>query len=128
VAGSKGSKYFDVFLSYHVWLTSKSKEGKLTQEVVSLLKEIEQSGSLKKAAEKRQQSYRKAWGDLQKAEQFVGFPLVEATRGGKDGGLTRLSPDGIELVKAFDELAIQFDTAIHDITRRFFRELNKEKD
>jgi len=48
-----------------------------------LLKSIEKHGSLISAAREMKISYRKAWGDLQKAETFLGFPLVEKQRGGR---------------------------------------------
>ncbi|MCD6347080.1 MAG: LysR family transcriptional regulator, partial [Bacteroidales bacterium] len=92
---------------------------------VRLLQLIQQEGSLKRAAGKLGHSYRKAWGDLREAEKFLGFRLIAATRGGKDGGTTSLTDDGKDLVQAFLELHMQFDEAIYKITKRFFRQLNK---
>jgi molybdate transport system regulatory protein len=128
MAGPKGSKYFDVFLNYGITLNSKSQEGCISEATIELLKEIETYGSLKRAAQKQGLSYRKAWGDIKNAEKFLGFAIVEAVRGGKDGGLSRLTPDGQELVQAFRELHTEFNQAIYRITKKFFHKLNQQEE
>lgn len=125
MAGSKGSKYFDVFLNYSVWLESRSGDGSVSDDLIILLRHIRDHGSLKAAAEKVGISYRKAWGDLKEAEAFLGFELCKTVRGGKDGGLSKLTEDGNNLVAAFDELHGQINQAIHHIVRNFFGKLNQ---
>lgn len=125
MAGPKGSKYYDVFLEYGVWLTNREQGGRLDDRLVKLLAGIHDTGTIRSAAETLGLSYRKAWGDIRKAEKFIGFPLVEKMRGGKDGGLTRLTPDGRDLVDAFAHLHQEFNEAIHRTTRKFFHDLNK---
>ncbi len=127
MAGPKGSKYFDIFLDYQVWLKGHSREGKVADQLIELLKEIDLHGSLKKAAAKKGLSYRKAWGDIKEAEEFLSLVLIDSSRGGKDGGLSRLTDDGIELLAAFEELHKQFDQAIHRITQQFFNTLNQKE-
>lgn len=125
MAGPKGSKYYNVFLEYGVWLTSRESEGRLDDKLVRLLSGIQKSGTLRSAADTLGLSYRKAWGDIRKAEKFIGFALVEKIRGGKDGGLSRLTADGMELVEAFHQLHKDFDEAIYRTTKKFFHDLNK---
>jgi molybdate transport system regulatory protein len=125
MAGPKGSKYYNVFLEYGVWLTNRVSGGKLDDKLVKLLRGIQENGSLRSAADLLQMSYRKAWGDLRKAEKFIGFPLVEKIRGGKDGGLSLLTAEGAELVEAFSKLHEEFDEAIYRTTKKFFHDLNK---
>lgn len=127
MAGSKGSKYFDIFLDYQVSLKGQDREGLVDDRLINLLKEIDVQGSLKKAALSMELSYRKAWGDIKEAEEFLGFKLIETIRGGKDGGLSKLSEAGSELLLAFSELHNQFDQAIHRITRQFFNTLNQKE-
>jgi len=126
MAGPKGSKYFDIFLDYQVWLKGRKKADRVDDCLIELLKEIGLHGSLKRAAINRNLSYRKAWGDIKEAEGFLGFHLIDSSRGGKNGGLSQLTDDGKELLAAFEELHIQFDQAIHRITRQFFNKLNKK--
>ncbi|MFA6128398.1 MAG: LysR family transcriptional regulator [Bacteroidales bacterium] len=125
MAGPEGSKYYNIFLGYEVWLTNQETGGRLDDKLVRLLVGIRDKGSLRSAADSLGLSYRKAWGDIRKAEQFIGFPLVEKVRGGKDGGLSRLTGDGSELVEAFSHLHKEFDKAIYRTTKKFFHELNK---
>ncbi len=125
MAGPKGSKYYNIFLDYGVWLTNRESGDTLNDKLVQLLVGIQQSGTLRSAAESLGLSYRKAWGDIRKAEKFIGLPLVQRIRGGKDGGLSRLTPDGTELVEAFAQLHKEFDEAIYRTTRKFFHDLNK---
>lgn len=64
-----------------------------------LLQQIEKLGSLRKAAEELGMSYRRAWGKLKNAEQRIGRPLVEKTKG--KGQRFNLSPFGKELMERF---------------------------
>lgn len=64
-----------------------------------LLQHIEQLGSLRKAAEALGMSYRRAWGKLKKAEERIGEPLVEKTKG--KGQRFNLSPLGKEMMDKF---------------------------
>ena len=64
-----------------------------------LLQHIQELGSLRKAAEKLGMSYRRAWGKLKKAEERIGQPLVEKTKG--QGQRFNLSPLGHELKDKF---------------------------
>ena len=64
MAGSKGSKYYDVFLKYRLWLCTNEGQGIIGEGKVDLLKEIKKTGSLKSAAEELKISYRKAWGNI----------------------------------------------------------------
>ena len=52
MAGSKGDKYYNVFLDYRLWLKTINNEGIMGDGCFSLLIEIKNSGSLKEAAEK----------------------------------------------------------------------------
>ena len=114
MAGSKGSKYFDVFLDYQFWLNTKTEEKILGEDVIELLKNIDTEGSIQAAACKSKISYRKAWGNIKSAEDVLNFCIVNKKRGGKDGGRTSLTMEGKKLLQAFDELKIEFDKAIYN--------------
>ena len=125
MAGSKGAKYFDIFLKYKIDLYSKETNRHINDDFFKLLKEINDTGSITKAAKKAGHSYRKVWGDIKRAEDFLGFSLVKKTRGGLKGGHTVLTSDGIELYQAFEVLHEEFDSAINKLTKSFFNKLNK---
>ena len=125
MAGSKGSKYFDVFLNCKFWLNTKTGEEILGKDLLNILNDIELEGSIQAAAEKNNVSYRKAWGDLKEAEENLKFAIIEKKRGGKDGGTTILTEDGKRMLEAFDELEKEFDEAIYKAAKKFFHRLNK---
>ena len=53
---------------------------------MDLLKLIDETGSIQKAAGQKGMSYRHAWGFLQKMEKRGGIKLVETQVGGREGG------------------------------------------
>ena len=79
---------------FKLWLSSKEAEGVFGDGKWRLLKAIETEGSLKSASESLQISYRKAWGDLKKAERYLNIALVEKQRGGEGGGGSDLTEQG----------------------------------
>jgi molybdate transport system regulatory protein len=125
MAGSKGSKYYNVFLKYQLNLEDNDEKIILNSEGFELLQTINRLQSIVAAAEEMNISYRKAWGIINKVEKKLGFPLVIKKRGGSDGGCTELSPEGHELIDGYSELNIHFDKSINDITKKFFRKINK---
>jgi molybdate transport system regulatory protein len=64
-----------------------------------LLQQVEKLGSLRKASESLGMSYRRAWGKLKNAEERIGKPLVEKTKG--KGQRFNLSPYGKEVMERF---------------------------
>ena len=54
--------------------------------VYDLLKAIEEKETLKEASQSLGMSYRYAWGLIKKAEDKLGAPLIDASKGGKHGG------------------------------------------
>ncbi|MCW4014448.1 MAG: LysR family transcriptional regulator [Candidatus Bathyarchaeota archaeon] len=54
--------------------------------VYSLLKAIKEKGTLKEASQQLDMSYRYAWGLIRKTEEKLGDQLIEASKGGRQGG------------------------------------------
>jgi len=113
----------DVFLKYKLWLSAVSGEGIIGEGQYSLLKAIEKKGSLKAAAEELGTSYRKAWGDIKKAEELLGYDLTVKHRGGKDGGKSELTDKAKNLLEAYDALNKKLDSAIEDAYEDFKEKL-----
>lgn len=125
MAGSRGDKYYDVFLDYCIWLKNVNNENIMNEDCLGLLMDIKSTGSLKQAAGKQQMSYRKAWGAIRKSEEMLGFKLVDKHRGGKDGGHSFLTIEGDNLVMAYDELRQDIRSSIKKVTKKFFNKINK---
>ena len=128
MAGHKGSKYYDIFLKQQIHLVTREESIVLNEEGFKLLSEIRKEHSIVAAAEKMGISYRKAWNLLRSIENILGFLLVEKHRGGKAGGQSFLTQDGIELTEAYASLKRYLDNASHDAVRNFFKTINKLSD
>jgi len=87
---------------FKLWLSTKNTEGVFGDGKWRLLKAIESKGSLSAASKYLHISYRKAWGDLKKAEESLGISLVDKHRGGLAGGQTTLSKQGKKWIKAYE--------------------------
>lgn len=125
MAGSKGSKYYDIFLDYSINLDHRELGNILNSNKFKLLQSIEQTGSLKSAANELGISYRKAWGIVDDIEKAMGFKLVNKQRGGANGGETTLTENGLTLMEAHKELRAEFDTVVNKISKKFFHRINK---
>ena len=67
-----------------------------------LLRAVEETGSLRAAAGTMDMAYTKALKMLRHAEQAVGTSLTTRSTGGKDGGGSRLTPEGKELLAKYE--------------------------
>ena len=69
-----------------------------------LLQILEKSGSLNAAAKEMKMSYRAAWGKVKTMEKRSGLKLLQTRAGGKVGGGSILTPEGIALLRGFERL------------------------
>lgn len=88
----------DTTLRLRVWIEQEEKTY-IGIGSTLLLQHVEELGSLRKAAAELGMSYRRAWGKLKNAEERIGQPLVEKTKG--KGQRFNLSPFGKELKDKF---------------------------
>ena len=71
---------------------------------VRLLKAIEKTGSLSKAAKSLDISYKKAWTLIDSVNKSAKENVTTSTIGGKNGGGATLTPYGQKLVTIFEEI------------------------
>jgi len=71
---------------------------------VSLLKAIEETGSLSKAAKTLKMSYKKAWRLIDTVNKAAKKPVTISSIGGKGGGGAQLTPYGKSLIIAFENI------------------------
>ncbi|UCD43764.1 MAG: LysR family transcriptional regulator [Candidatus Bathyarchaeota archaeon] len=83
--------------------------------VYSLLKKVEETGTLKRAAQSLEMSYRYAWGLVKKAEKKLGEPLLLGHKGGRaGGGGTELTEIGREFLEDFSKMKALMDELSND--------------
>jgi len=108
---------------FKLWLSTKDVEGAFGDGKWRLLKSIDAEGSLKAASESLRISYRKAWGDLKKAQDALSIALVEKQRGGNTGGQTTLTEQGKIWVKAYARFRGDVEKAVEQAYEKHIEEL-----
>lgn len=81
-----------------------------------LLYLIHDTHSVRSACDRMALSYGKAWNMLNKLEEETGFPIVERKHGGKRGGSTTLTQQGLKFLRAW----IQFEDRVFCFTQAEF--------
>lgn len=119
-------KYSRIRVLFRIWMESAEGKGVLDDRCGLLLKSIDHFRSLRKASDDLGISYRKAWGDLRRAEELLGFPLVEKHRGGSQGGETILTAEGTRFIALYNDFHREFTAAVDPIIVKLKRSL-KEK-
>jgi molybdate transport system regulatory protein len=72
--------------------------------LASLLENVNRSGTLQEAAKASNMSYRYAWSLINAAERHFGKVLINRHAGGRFGGGSTLSPDGLRMLDVFRKL------------------------
>jgi len=86
-----------------IWL-GQDGEPVLSDLRISLLEQIELTGSISKAAKATGISYKTAWEAVDTMNNLSGVPLVERATGGKGGGGTRLTDAARRLITTYQLL------------------------
>ncbi len=84
-----------------LWLRSDSSQDSFGDGKWRLLEAINKTDNLKAACDQLGISYRKAWGDLKKAEKCLDFALATKSRGGHEHGQSQLTEKGKAWIKAY---------------------------
>jgi molybdate transport system regulatory protein len=102
----------------HLWL---EREGSIYFGIgrALLIEKIEEYGSLRRASQELNMSYRAAWGKIKAAEEAIGAPLVQKVKG--KGQRYELSPLGRELNAKFRELHADVEEYARDRAQALFQ-------
>lgn len=75
---------------------------------LELLTQIQEQGSISKAAQQMGMSYKRAWDLVSSLNAQSGKPLVNTQAGGKRGGGAKVTAEGQQLIQEFRELQERF--------------------
>ena len=84
--------------------------------IAVLLHRVEEYHSIRQATLSMGMAYSKAWAIIRRAEKELGFPLLNTTTGGKEGGGASLTAEG----KAFLDKYDRFCALVNDHARADF--------
>jgi len=85
-----------------------------------LLRCVEKTGSLRAAAMEMEMAYSKASKLLKQAENNLGFPLTTRCAGGKDGGGSKLTPEGEKWLRQYEAYRDACVKANQELYRQHF--------
>ena len=88
-------------IGFRFWI---EKDGKpvMGKGGYEILKAVDKFQSLSKASKELGMSYRFMWDYLRRMEKTLGEKVVESERGGVEGGRTKLTPLGKNLVETYE--------------------------
>ena len=89
--------------------------------VASLLKAIEETGSVKDAAESMSLSYTKAWTMIRNATKAIGENLVYTEKGGIGGGRSHLTESGKDILEKYNLFQLDSQKAVEEAFRSVFQ-------
>ncbi|MCF7954913.1 MAG: LysR family transcriptional regulator [Phycisphaerae bacterium] len=105
-----------------LWLSSNGSECSFGDGKWRLLETIEKTESLKSTCEKLGISYRKAWGNLKDAEEFLDFTLVNKSRGGRTHGQSNLTEKGRAWMEAYSKFHNEVEEAAEAAYKKYLEE------
>ena len=103
-----------------VYLLDKAGQRFFGDGPCRLFRLVEQTGSLRAAAEEMGMAYTKAMKLIKQAEDAVGQPVTERVIGGAGGGGSRLTAAGKELVEKYEQYKAQCVAANQGIYSQIF--------
>lgn len=104
-------------LEIRIWL---ERDGRfiVSEGRAELLRKVKDTGSLSKAAKDMGMSYRHAWGTLHRIAQNAGGEIAHSERGGKEGGVTKLTPFGEEILREYENKVASLRSQIENQWRK----------
>ena len=98
---------------FKLWFVGENGEHVFGLGTMRLLAEIDRLGSISAAARELGMSYRYALERITVAEKRLSRPLVERTRGGREGGGAKLTALGRELLEDYQDM----ESSLNQLTK-----------
>lgn len=108
--------------NYKLWLCTHDGYKFFGKGPWDLLCRVEQNGSLHRSALDMNMSYSKALAIIKNAEKELGFKLLFRDIGGKNGGGSSVTPEGLELIEKYAEFSKRAGLEIERIYLEIFSE------
>ena len=105
-------------VGYKVWLDNDGKA--FGDGPYELLKQVDETRSLHRAAKEMGMAYSKAWRLIRTLEERLGFPLLERKIGGQSGGGSLVTPRGKQLINRYGHFRRDVNTSLEKIYQAHF--------
>ena len=81
---------------------------------------VDQSNSMQTACKEMEMSYSKGWKIIKKAENYLGYSLIESKSGGASGGFSHLTPAAKELLTRYQGMEKELKAATAQLFEKYF--------
>lgn len=115
-------------LHFHMRLRLYYEERNFGPGVSALMQLVKERGSLSAACQEMHMAYSKAWKIIQKAEEDLGFPLMEGKRGGENGGTTVLTEQGDAFLKRYLQFTAEAEEAVAKLFEKYYGKKDEDED
>lgn len=88
--------------------------------VATILSLVKETHSLRQACAAINMSYSKGWKIIGRAEQDLGFSLLEGTAGGSQGGGSHLTPEAEEMLERYNSFMAEARGSVDALFRKYF--------
>lgn len=89
--------------------------------VVKILELVKETNNLSDSYKKIKLSSSKGWKILKRAEEDLGYPLVESITGGKGGGYSCLTKEGEDILYRYNQFIEELNLAAKEIFDKNFK-------
>ncbi len=100
-----------------IWLETQPDERFIGIGRLELLQHIQQTGSINKAAQAMDMSYKRAWDLVQSMNRQADAPLVSTQTGGSTGGGAVVTEEGEKFLTYYQGLQARFQQFMADESR-----------
>jgi molybdate transport system regulatory protein len=105
-------------IGYKVWLDNNGKA--FGDGPYELLKRVDETHSLHRAAKEMGMAYSKAWRLIRTLEKRLGFPLLERKIGGQFGGGSLVTPKARMLMNHYQQFQEEVKKGLDKIYQKHF--------
>ncbi len=105
-------------IGYKVWLDNDGKA--FGDGPYELLKRVEETHSLHRAAKEMGMAYSKAWRLIGTMEKRLGFALLERKVGGQSGGGSNVTSQGKDLMNHYGRFRRDVERGLEKIYQKHF--------
>ncbi len=88
--------------------------------VAQIMELVEETGSLAEACRQMKMAYSKGWKIVKRAEDNLGFSLMDGTSGGKSGGRMVLTEQGRDFLKRYQAMDAELKAEAQALFEKYF--------
>lgn len=88
--------------------------------IYRLLRLIDETGSVRLACQSMGMSYSKGWRILARTEQQLGYPVVERQQGGKSGGASSITEQGVRMMRKYEAFTGECERQVQALFEKYF--------